>query len=469
MASPITFGVEIEYNLATLGHKQNPPDPAETRQLLFPRTDEINEVLRLHFKLGPNDLVPECIRLHYNYLGRKKAAQYSVMNTLKSIGFEVQDGTGESNPAVWEVLFDDSVYPENNTQYEWFPMEINSPALPFNPASLDLIERVCLVITETYITEANKSTGLHVHLAAGPTTFKFRTMQKLIVFLWAFEHQISSLHPEERQESMYCRGFREQSSMVADFTEKWGEPPSILQGITEFYKCPDMKSLLSAAYCRSHTKFMAFNCENALFRVKQPQEPFKPTIECRQHQGTLDGERIVQWVKLVAGLVECMETIHPELLLGLLKLVQHETWEKTRNEKRNYLNKARLGPILAEGALTIIDILEFLGLSESADYYRDRLFPVVGIDIRPHISTFEWDTEAHEGDAGSSLAASKLRVDKKAMLKIFQRMMIAGAATKDGDGAGLDFNPHDSLSKVVREDGQSHELAPPFDLDKGDA
>ncbi|KAH6723857.1 putative amidoligase enzyme-domain-containing protein [Leptodontidium sp. MPI-SDFR-AT-0119] len=380
MASPITFGVEIEFNLAYLDHKENPPDPTETSQLLFPLTDEVKEVLRLYFRLVPNDPIPKSIRSEYEYLGKRKVAQYSVKNTIESIGCHVQAGVEKDSPAVWEVLFDDSVHPEENTPYKWFPMEINSPALPLNPISLELIERVCSVIAKTYVTDANQLTGVHVHLSAGSTTFEFRTMQNLIVFLWAFEHQMSSLHPEERQDSMYCRGFREKCAMVADFTEKWGKPPRILQGITEFYKCLDMTSLLSAACCCEGSKFMAFNCDNALRKVKEPQSSFKPTIECRQHQGTLDGERIVQWVKLVAGLVQCMETIHPESLLELLELVKHEKWEKSSDDKSNDLNEAKLGPILAEGALTIIDILKYLGLNESANYYRDRLFRVVGKD-----------------------------------------------------------------------------------------
>lgn len=277
---------------------------------------------------------------------------------------------------------------------------------------------------------------------------------------------MSSLHPESRQDNKYCRGMRDESAMVADFTEPWGAPPTILQGIVEFLKCDNLANVLSpASSCAKH-RYMSYNCQNALDMIRRPDFASLPTIECRQHRGTLDGEEIVQWVKLLVCIIKSLEAIHPEPFTELLNVVQHETWEQTDNDRANSWNQANLGPILAESTFTIIDILEFLNLYKSADYYRNRLFRVKGGSRRPPLEIFSFDTDAHAAARRATTPAERLRADQSNLERTFQSMMLAGAATEDEDGAGLDFNPDDSLwSMISREDGQRHELSPPFHPD----
>ncbi|KAL2075275.1 hypothetical protein VTL71DRAFT_218 [Oculimacula yallundae] len=459
MASPITFGIELEFNIAYLYEGQKMPDPNETRQIFFPITSEAEESVKRGYEEEWGTDIPRHFSAMLKELPLVKSLQYEVRDTLISLGCTVTEPrVFGGDPAAWEVSHDDSIRPTDGTGYNWFGMEINSPALLFTPASLDLIVKVCTTITEKYLTDPNATCGVHVHLSAGKTTLEFRTMQKLFVFLWSFEHQMSSLHPEERQTNDYCRSLRVQSRLVDDFCERWGEAPSILQGIIEFNNCEDMLSLLRLAECFQQSRYMAFNCSNALNTVQNPNQSSKPTIEFRQHAGTLDGERLVNWVKLIAGLVHRLETIHPDSLSELLKLVEFETWEKTRNEKHNKIFQKAEGSIPAESALTIIDLLEYLGLKESADYYRDRLFEVAGRDTRYRPDVFNWNGIAHEESRGSDTSVEALEAEKAGMMKVFQSIMLVGAASEEEDGGRLNFNSTDQLwSLITREDGEQHE------------
>lgn len=101
-------------------------------------------------------------------------------------------------------------------------------------------------------------------------------------------------------------------------------------------------------------------------------------LSFRQHEGTLDGTRVVNWIKLVLGIVQRLESIAPESMGELFAVARHEKWGKTADLAENRANEPKYGPVLAEGAFTMVDLLNWLGLQEQADYYRDRLFPISG-------------------------------------------------------------------------------------------
>ncbi|XMA15263.1 hypothetical protein WAI453_008054 [Rhynchosporium graminicola] len=465
MASPITFGVELEFNLAYLDADNILEDPTETRQLFFPTTAEATKFVEQIYRDTYGGSIPSHLSESVAKFAYQKSIQYAVRDTLISIGCPVSgySWNGDGDPSAWDILDDSSISATYGTAYNWFPMEINSPALPFTPASLELILKVCTTITEKYLTDPNESTGLHVHLSAGTTTFDFRTMQKLFVFLWTFETQISSLHAEVRQNNYYCRGLREASHMADEFPRTWGVNPSNLQGIVEFYNCENIESVLRAAECAQRTKFLAFNGNNALEKVRYPASNSKPTVEVRQHAGTLDGERIVSWIKLLAGIIQRLETIHPESFLQLIQLAELEKWEKVEEVSKNSFNQVNLGPIPAESTLTIIDILEYLDLHESADYYRDRLYKIKGKSRRPQLRTFSWNTKAHKSSRSSTASKEVLKAERTGMMKVFQSLMLVGAVCEDEDVGGLNFNPDDRVwSMIRRTDGRRHKLTPLF-------
>lgn len=57
----------------------------------------------------------------------------------------------------------------------------------------------------------------------------------------------------------------------------------------------------------------------------------------------------------------------------LLKVVENETWEKL-GDGRDGEREAKFGPIIAEEVFTVLDLFKWMGLWESAEYYRDKWY-----------------------------------------------------------------------------------------------
>lgn len=80
----------------------------------------------------------------------------------------------------------------------------------------------------------------------------------------------------------------------------------------------------------------------------------RKTIEFRQHQGTLDVDKVVAWIQMVTGLVEWTRSATPVQITELLKIGGNP------------------------GDFDVVDLLRFMGLDEPADYYEREFFEVVG-------------------------------------------------------------------------------------------
>lgn len=75
----------------------------------------------------------------------------------------------------------------------------------------------------------------------------------------------------------------------------------------------------------------------------------KRTIEFRGHEGTLDSERIVNWINVCVGLVEFADTIDPDELDKFL-------WSHI-----DYADE-----------FTVIDLLRVIGRPAEAEFYAKR-------------------------------------------------------------------------------------------------
>lgn len=124
----------------------------------------------------------------------------------------------------------------------------------------------------------------------------------------------------------------------------------------------------------------------------------KPTVEFRQHRGTLEEEAVTVWIKTVAGIVQFIKDVSPESFVELICVTEHETWEKSggpEDQKR----ERELGLILAESRFTAVDLLQHIGLEESAEYYDGRMNEHIGI-----FSQIRADLEVviEDGNGGST-------------------------------------------------------------------
>lgn len=348
----------MEFNLAYL-KEGTPPIPTETRQVTLagpvgqsPARRAINNVAKLlHSNDLPVDLNhPDDVNIHN-----------------------------------WQVDLDGSI--ENPMQsdvdsykfYGYVPMEIKTPALEFNPDSLKQVKQVCDLLQSTYVVSNNPSTGLHVHTGrfSAPVPFHIIFLKKLIIFLYVFDPQIASLHPAHRVENSMMGSIRDQAAASADFQVKNGRRPLPADLVPLFLDAPDLESLLNLATRRLDRKYADYNftgLQRAATATQRGKETDGDghTIEFRQHAGTLDGEAICMWVRVLAGIIDFVEDASPESYVELIgALLRAETWEK-EYDGRDDEREEMYGPIPAESSFTIIDLLNHINLKEEATYYESR-------------------------------------------------------------------------------------------------
>jgi hypothetical protein len=214
-------------------------------------------------------------------------------------------------------------------------------------------------------------------LSIGDSTKGFDkiTVSNLIAFLWAFEPQLNSLHPMYRQNQTWGQSMREASIYAMEYRKKYGRRPHPLTGVLHFLKGNSMYDLIRDAAPDNNGSANAYKyCAYSFQGLANRDLGFddsKPTIEFRQHAATMDTEAIVNWIETSVGIVEYTRNIDNASLMDLLRIAEHESWEKLGDGKDDE-REARLGRILAESKFTIIDLLQAMELDGPANYYRTR-------------------------------------------------------------------------------------------------
>jgi len=195
----------------------------------------------------------------------------------------------------------------------------------------------------------------------------------MVAFLWAFEPQLTSLHPEGRQNGQWATSMRETSPYARNYLKTHGERPHPLAGAIHFLNCKTTTELIEQAnYSDEYAptfKFSAYNFQGMYDRATGVDG--KPTIEFRQHAGTLSSEAILNWIKTAVGIIDYLRKVDDSTLLSLLRIVEHESWEKLGDGEDDKRERT-LGPILAESKFTISDLLTAIGLHGPAAYYKHR-------------------------------------------------------------------------------------------------
>jgi hypothetical protein len=131
--------------------------------------------------------------------------------------------------------------------------------------------------------KVNKSCGLHVHIDARDlNTAKLKNVCKM----WMkYESCFDSIVPESRRDNLFCRGIRNKfASLDAAFNAIDGAQTS-----AGLCKVVNGDGIYTSRYHK-------LNLESLMRHG---------TLEFRQHSGTVDGDKMANWVMLVGGFVEC--------------------------------------------------------------------------------------------------------------------------------------------------------------------
>ena len=154
--------------------------------------------------------------------------------------------------------------------------EFVSPVL-FGDAGLAQVDAVCEALTDFGCT-VNHHCGLHIHVgvANAPLTF-FKTLSK---FYGIFEPVIDGMMPNSRRASTntYCRSVTSASPAQID-------------------RATSLADLINTATPAMGTETRYYKLNLAAFNRHR-------TVEFRQHSGTLDGEKVVNWTRLCLKMVD---------------------------------------------------------------------------------------------------------------------------------------------------------------------
>ncbi len=221
-------------------------------------------------------------------------------------GFPTYDVTSQGGAQKWTISNDTSIEIKNSPRATdgWLEceIEIKSPALRFCPKALRRVEKVVQLITEKFETSVNTSCGMHVHVGNRKKGFPLQTLKNLCMLTAMFEHQLNSLHPAHRIGNPHAKG----PSAVFGAQNPW----DILQSI-QSCESKDRLVLLYAKDKDHPDKCFAYNLCPMISKTPK-------TIEFRQHEGTLEWPKIMNWIQVVGGIVNEMHRIDAFRLAQLI-------------------------------------------------------------------------------------------------------------------------------------------------------
>jgi hypothetical protein len=334
--SELTFGIEIEFVVATAPVNEVDPQP-----------ELCGQIFEMHD------------RRHYT---NERLVGAHICQTLNKyrIPAELHNGIfgwKPSNTLAWSVRRDASIRaPEPGLLYEWQDIEINSPTFQFSEAALNQVRRVCRILNKEYRINCNRSCGLHVHVGNAMAGFSYEVIRNLMATIWTFEPQIDTLHPLHRLNNSTCPGFRGKSQL-AKRPQVLGDPKKGLEillskHLKNFNRLKELtEPVIDNNYFSGGTRMGYHLGDPCALLEPDNWEGLKRTIEFRQHKSTLDGSAVAEWIEFCIRLVGFANDVSPELLYPWLRAHVGETPEqyslaqvciKIRTYKMAYLLPKRI-------------------------------------------------------------------------------------------------------------------------------
>ncbi|MCJ1399706.1 hypothetical protein MMC11_002908 [Xylographa trunciseda] len=281
--------------------------------------------------------------LHNYSFSFSNSSYASVFEILSTAGIPVNNGLQDPSDTHWDerwtIKEDSSIDAfesegDNLPGHEYKILELVSRILPLSYESYEEIENVLQTIQTKYTLITNESTGLHVHVGDGNRGFTLQTLKRFSVLAVAFEDVIESIHPDTRISVDGTQQCKKSSWGTQDILE-------ISSTIEECLTFEELRLLMNPEL----TKKYAYNFGNLSLTQHLP----KMTIEFRQHEGTVDPERIIYWVKFVTGLVNYSHTVTS---------AQHAWLWMSYSRDQQY---------------TVLDLMKAISKGELTSHYESRL------------------------------------------------------------------------------------------------
>jgi hypothetical protein len=353
----LTFGVEIEIAIASLRDICVDPEPEDGR-IAYSISRSAGSPPLEHDPRPADFGSGDPLDLKYRYEGLKCVFKHMAA-VFRNAGLRVEheatskplcerNEKGDWVTDCWIIGSDKTIEFPDEAVYDFHQIEIKSPVFYYSDAAVEEVRKVCALVASTYRVFCNESMGLHVHVGNGVMGFDGRTLRNLFGILWTTEKWLETIHPTHRTRgNVHCQGFRACSLFPFMFSRSENAESKTLEWIMGDSMPTKVKNILDLI--KSHSG--GYNFINLVAELNS--NSFKRTIEFRQHESTLNGERVIQWIHLCVGLVRLSAAAEiNELAPRLRKLINIR-------RRRN--------------SITVVDVLKDLGLECSANYYREQI------------------------------------------------------------------------------------------------
>lgn len=227
--------------------------------------------------------------------GLRTLLRHHITKVLSKEGFPAYAVTSTGGDQKWTVTNDTSIITNDHPGEKGFlecDVEIKSPAMRLRPKALRWVDDVLCLLTSQFNMYVNASCGLHVHIGNQRAGFPLQTLKTLSMLTAMFEHQLNSFHPSDRLSSLHAKG--------PSKAFKGQNPWDTVQAIQN---CATRKQLL-LLYANEEGLD-----RNFAYNIPSMAAGLRKTIEFRQHEGTLDTMKIINWVQVAGGLVNAMHEI----------------------------------------------------------------------------------------------------------------------------------------------------------------
>lgn len=328
----LSFGVEFEFALLVLHNNQEDPDPQDHRPVrgidrYQPASDEAEE------KEEEEEEEDEDSRSHVSNETSSlemRNAHSSIKHTLLSNGIpvlteadikynEIPHGTHKLD--YWHVTEDSSIgVPAHlRGKYIYHQIEVKSPAYLSSEEALEAVQKVCCILTHSYRIVTDESCGLHVHVGTGVPALGFETdvVRKLIATLWTFAPQLDKIHPmHRRRNDSFCPPIGKYSKLAE--TNSGLSRMEALSEILHAHTIDELYDLVGGVDDDDGIRVDKMACNIA--NLSSDNDSLEQlTVEFRQHEGTLDPERVAMWIRSCVGLLEFSETVNEANLIPFLE------------------------------------------------------------------------------------------------------------------------------------------------------
>ncbi|CZR56481.1 uncharacterized protein PAC_06369 [Phialocephala subalpina] len=347
LARVLSFGVELEFSILTLKAGQKDPNPKDDRIVygIVPPTDP----QRVDYQYVCEDRVKEHLANNLNETFNALEVQstkstvapqqfWAFGGNIKGKGSRNPDGSERTPLGEWIITQDPSIIPPKHPVYEFFPIEVNSPAFLFSEAAVYQVQEVVAHLNNTYRININETCGLHLHIGSKHAGFSFPHLRKICAVFWTFEPCFYYLANESRWANDECP-FMTQKSNLMQLLRAEGKSHSecLQEGLEMILSTSSVDELINLLTWTEHR--LGFNLRNL---YENPPHGFpekaKRTIEVRFHEGSLDPQDIYHWTHLFHGFIQFAEYVNTSSLEKWLR----EHTRDTENNPFQLLNALKL-------------------------------------------------------------------------------------------------------------------------------